>query len=411
MAFVVTIVAVAPASAGNLMLGPAKLTPSYGFETRYEDNIYRVPRDINRTAVAGGGVRGSWIFANDIGLRAEVPVAENQKLNVGYNATFENYTTQSKANNAINQKADASYEFKGSKTMAKVYDNYVNTRDPQFNPNGTSVNGALVQREARWGNSAGAAVEYYLGDKFFAGLDVDSSVNRYLNRAGGASSLANLLNNSILTFGAKAGYQIAPKTRVFTAVHRRAVHYTERTRQDNHRDTLVDVGAEGQFTEKLKGLIQAGYIYQGYDLDTTNRNRKTVGRQWSVLTQLDYRPTEHCQFVLMANRGTAEAATSGSRYFVTSGVNLAYNHKFGEKVTGGIRGGVQYDRYSDDFTFGTETKVRRDDTYQIGAKLDYKVSEWLTTGASFTNTDRYSTFSRQYNYRDNVTGINARVSF
>ena len=40
-----------PVLAGNLMVGPVKFDPTYGFETRYEDNIYRVPRDINHYAV------------------------------------------------------------------------------------------------------------------------------------------------------------------------------------------------------------------------------------------------------------------------------------------------------------------------------------------------------------------------
>ena len=53
--------------------------PSYGFEARYEDNIYRVPADENGAAVAIGGVRGSWIFANGLGLKLSAPVAENQK--------------------------------------------------------------------------------------------------------------------------------------------------------------------------------------------------------------------------------------------------------------------------------------------------------------------------------------------
>ncbi|MBI3565947.1 MAG: outer membrane beta-barrel protein, partial [Elusimicrobia bacterium] len=346
-ALVVALAAAVPASAGSLMLGPAILHPSYGLETRYEDNIYRVPRDQNHTAVSGGGVRGSWIIANDLGLKVEAPVDEANKLNFGYGATFENYTTQSKANDAINQRADASWDYAGSKTKASLYDRYVNTHDPQFNPNGTVINGALVTREARWGNNAGYKMEYFLGDKFFFGGDVDAGINRYLDRSGGAASLANLLNTSVVTFGAKAGYMIGAKTKAYGAVHRVITHYTEGTRQDNHRDTNVDFGVDGELAPKLKGTVQTGFIYQKYDKDSANPNRATIGRHWSVLTKLDYKPTEQCQFVLTANRGTADSATTSARYFVTSGFTLAYNHTFTEKVKAGVFGGAQWDKYSE----------------------------------------------------------------
>jgi hypothetical protein len=401
----------APAFAGDIMVGPAKLDPSYGFESRYEDNIYRVPRDENHTAVSGGGVRGSWIFINSLGLKASAPVAENQKVSLGYGAVIESYKTQPKANNAVNQTANAAWDYSGSKIKAKLHDEYVNTHDPAFNPNGTVLNGALVEREARWQNVGGAEVQYYLGDKFYAGVDGSDTVNRYLDRNGGPASLANLLNTSVVYFGAKAGYQVAPKTSVFVAEHRSVTHYTEHTRFDNHRDWLTDVGVEGELTAKLKGLVKTGWIYQQFDYDPTNPTRKTVGRTWSFLAALDYRPVEYGQIVLTANRGVADAATNGSRYYSTTGFSLAYNHVFTEKISGGVNGGAQWDKYSDDFTVGTFTHSRRDDSYQVGAKADYKVTDWATTGLTFTHNSRFSTFSRQYNYKDNITGWNVKLAF
>lgn len=411
LALLCAFAAAVPASAGNLMLGPVKLDPTYGFQTSYEDNIYRVPRDINRTAVSGGGVRGSWIFDNDLGLKVETPLSENQKLSLGYDADFQNYTTQPSGNNAINQTAGGDYAFKGSKTKVAAYDHYVNTHDPQFNPNGTAINGALVTREARWENTAGASSEYYLGDKFFAGVDGSDDVNRYLDRSGGANSLANLLDSSVVTFGAKGGYQLAPKTRAFVAVHQVLTHYTEHTRADNHRDTHADFGVEGDLTAKLKGLVQTGLVYERYGADPANQNRQTVSRHWSFLTQLDYKATEKDTFTLMLNRATLDAETFGSRYYITTGVNAAYNHKLGEKVTLGVNAAAQQDRYSENFVVGNNNKIRRDDTYSAGLKADYQVCEWLKTGVSYSNVDRYSTFSREFNFRDNITSVNARVAF
>jgi hypothetical protein len=404
------LLAAVPASAGNIKLAGVGVNPYYGFETRYEDNIYRVPRNINNHAVSGGGVRGSWILANNLGLRLEAPIGEAHKVKALYDVTFENYTTQSKANDAINQKAGVGYEFKGAKLAAKLSDDYVNTQDPAFNPNGTVVNGSLVSRERRWQNTLAGEAEYTLADKFFAGVDAQTDRKQYLNRSGGAASLANTLNTSEQTFGVKGGYKVAPKTKVFLAVHRTLLHYTEETRQDNHRDWDFDLGVEGKLAPKLKGLVQGGFAYQQFDKDGANPTRERISRHFQTLVKLDYAVTEKGTFVLAANRASNDSSTTGSRYFVSAGANLAYNHKFG-KLSAGVNGGVQIDRYSDNITQGAETKTRRDDNYTVGAKTDYKIKEWASVGASYLHNARFSTFSRQFNYRDNITAVNAKLSF
>ncbi|MDE2490912.1 MAG: outer membrane beta-barrel protein [Elusimicrobia bacterium] len=412
LAFAAAALVAVPAFAGNLMLGPAKLSPSYRFETRYEDNIYRVPHDENHTAVAGGGVRGSWIFANDLGLGADLPFAQNNKLDLGYKAGFENYTTQSKGNDAINQFVDGAWTYAGSKTKAKLSDSYANTQDPAFNPNGTVLNGALVSRERHWQNDARASAEYYLGDKFFAGVDGGDQVLRYLDRSGGTTSLADSLDTSIVDAGVKLGYRIQPKTRVFGSFHRRNTHYTEGTRYDNHRDELADFGVEGDLTGKLTGLIQTGFIYQNFDLDPTNPTLSRDARHWSFLARLDYAPTSRDKVVLVANRSTQDSASTASRYYVTGGASLTLDHQFTSKITAGVVGGVQIDRYSEDISINSSPyKTRRDDNYRAGAHVDYQIADWASTGLSFTNNDRFSTFSREYSYRDDITGWNLKLTF
>jgi len=406
------LLAAVSASAGNIKVAGVSVNPYYGLETRYEDNIYRTPRNINNHAIAGGGVRGAWIISNNLGLKLTAPIGEKHKVTAAYDAVFENYSRQGRANNSANQKAGAGYEFKGSKLGAKLFNDYVNTMDPAFNPNGTIVNGSagLVERERRWQNTAGGSAEYSLGDKFYAGVDAQTARHQYLNRSGGAGSLANTLNKSEVTFGGKAGYKVAPKTKVFAAVHRTLLHYTEETRQDNHRDWDVDFGVEGSLASKLKGLVQVGFNYIQFDRDSANPTRQTISRHLQSLVKLDYAITEKGKFALAANRSTQDSASTGSRYFISSGVNLAYDHKFG-KLGAGVDGGVQFDKYSENFTQGTETKTRRDDNYTLGAKADYKINDWASTGVSYRHNARFSTFSRQFNYRDNITGFNAKLNF
>jgi hypothetical protein len=411
LAVLLSLLASAPAFAGNLSLGPVKLNPYYGFESRYEDNIYRVPRDQNGHAVSGGGVRGSMIYANNLGLKLALPVGQH-KFNAAYDFTAENYQKQSKANNAYNSKADAGYKYEGSKLDANLSNSYINTQDPAFNPNGTVINGDLVARQRRWQNTMNAGVEYGLGEKFFAGVNGEWLIQRYLDRSGGANSLANQLNRSEGTFGLKTGYKVAPKTKVYVSFARRLVHYTEETRQDNHRDWLADVGVEGDLTAKLKGKIQTGFEYRHYDRDSANPRRDLIGRVWRVSTALDFAATETTKLNLVINRATNESsAANQARYFTSAGATLGVQQKFGAKITAGLNGGYQQDRFSQNFTVGGVSKARRDDSYNGGAKLDYKFTETVSAGLSYLHNSRFSTFSREYNYRDNVTGANVRLNF
>lgn len=411
LALVVSVAAAVPANAGNLSLGPVKLNPYYGLETRYEDNIYRVPRDQNNHAVAGGGVRGSMIYSNNLGLKLALPVGQH-KFTAGYDFTAENYQKQSKANNAYNSKVDAGYKYAGSKLEVVLNENYINTQDPAFNPNGTVINGDLVARQRRWQNTLNANLEYALGEKFFAGVNGEWLIQRYLDRSGGAASLANQLNRSEGTFGFRAGYKVAPKTKVYISGQRRLTHYTEETRQDNHRDWLFDVGVEGDLTAKLKGKVQTGFEYRKYDRDSANPTRDLIGRVYRILTALDFAATETTKLNLTVTRATNESsAAAQARYFVSAGSSLGIQQKFGSKITAGLNGGFQQDRFSQNFTIGGVSKARRDDSYNVGAKGDYKFNEMVSAGVSYTHNSRFSTFSREYNYRDNITGANLKLNF
>lgn len=407
-ASLVAILSALPASA-TIKAGPVDLNPYYGLETRYEDNIYRVPKDQNGHAVAGGGVRGSAIVSNNVGVKVAAPL-EQHKLTALYDFTAENYAKQSKANNAYNQKFGLGHAYEGSKIKTKLDEYYENTQDPAFNPNGTVTNGALVTRERRWKNSLSGSAEYSLDDKFFFGVDADWTINRYLNRAGGANSLANTLNTSEGTFGFKTGYRVQPKTKAYVAFHRKLVHYTEETRQDNHRDFNTDFGVEGEFTEKLKGRVQLGHQYLHFDHDSANPTRERIGRVFSVMTALEYQPLENTKTNLVLNRSANGSASTQAKFFTSTGINLGVTQQLG-KATVGASGGYQQDKYSQDFTIGTLTRTRRDDNYNGVLKADYKFNEMIAAGASYTRNARFSTFSRQFNYKDGITAANVKLTF
>lgn len=404
-----------PALAGNIKIGQLALNPYYGMTMSYDDNIYKVPANINHYAIAGGGVRGSMIMTNDLGLNLSLPIGEMQKVSLGYDLRSDIYKAVSSANNAISQTVNAGYEFKGSVTTAKFWENYVNTRDPQFNPNNNAIVGALVSRENRWANTMGVSAEYALGDKFFFGGDVQDTVNKYLER-----TLAAMLNHSETSFGVKSGYKIQPKTRVFTAIHRAITHYSvgpDASRgvnhASNHKDWNVDFGVEGQLTAKITGQVLTGITYRQMDIDTAAQKASSVRkitRNWSSSARINFKPTELCDFNLAVNRGLSDAV-SGGNFYITTGLSMDASHLFAGKLKAGLKAGVQSDKYSEVQTLGGITTQRRDETYKYGLSADYKINDWASTGLAYEHNRRHSIFSRQYNYKQSLTSLNIKLSF
>ncbi|MFA6003353.1 MAG: outer membrane beta-barrel protein [Elusimicrobiota bacterium] len=400
----------ASAEPQGIMLGALALHPSYSITGTYDDNIYLVPPNKDGHAVAGGGKRGSWILTNKLGLGLSLPVGDANKFTAGYEARSDVYRAQPSGNNAISQKANGAYNFKGSIIKARLFDDYLNTQDPQFNPNNTAVMGELVARERRWQNTAGGMVEYGLGDKFFLAGDGQHTVHKYLSR-----TMGDKLNRFESLFGVKTGYKVAPKTRVYVGMHRQIVHYSvthgDSAQQHvaNHKDWLVDGGVEGDFTAKLKGQLQAGGAYRQHDKDNAYAQEHRITRNWTVKANLNYKPTSNDVVNLSANRGLNDAV-SGGNFYVTTGGSLDVAHTF-KKLTLGLNGGMQTDKYSETITLGGLTAMRRDDTYSAGAKVDYKIQEWLLAGVAYKHMRRFSVFSQQYNYKDSQTSTTLSVAF
>lgn len=396
----------APGERPGIKLGAAALHPSYAFSAAYDSNIYLAPPDEGGNAVAGGGVRGSWILTNAAGLKLDLPVGHRHKVTADYKVRHEHYQVLPSANNAVHQNADLSWDFKGSKTKARVFDSYVNTRDRQFDPNSQAVAGELVDREARWQNTAGLSGEYYLGEKFFLGGDAQDTVHKYVGGALGAG-----LNRSEVLFGLKTGYLVAPKTRVFVGGRRQLVHYSA-GRPANHKDWLADVGVEGQLLPKVKGQAQAGFQYREYDPDDPVLIRTTVARAWQASARLTYTPEEYMDWVLTVLRSLNETASnaSGGGYYTSTGISFDSIRRY-ERWSWGLTGAYQRDHYSEAITLGSLTAVRRDDSYSGGLKADYYLRDWLSVGASWKRVVRRSNFTRELSYKDSLTTVGVKAAF
>ncbi|MBI5210920.1 MAG: outer membrane beta-barrel protein [Elusimicrobia bacterium] len=437
-AVLLSICAISRASAEwqpNLKVGQLEIHPSYDLKSSYDDNIYRTAPDKadgtrqgclpGNAGSCSGGVIGSWLMTNNLGLNLVLPVADMHKFSLGYGMSAANYQHDPKSNNAISQNVNAAYSFKGAVLSAGAFTSYVNTQDPAYNPNArpitaagaTATGGELVKREHRWNNTVGGNVEYALGDQFFFGVDGSDARQKYV-----APALAATLDRSEQSYGVKTGYKIQPKTRAFVAAHRTLTHYSSGRRGANHKGWTTDFGVEGELTGKLKGRVQTGFAHRAYEDDGVTpvpspASNKTTN--WTFGVGLNYKPLDRTTIDLSATRGLIDA--TGVRFNISNSLNLAVSHSI-DKLTVGASGGLTIDKYGDSQTTpaGTDPVTllpigrsanRRDDSYTGGVSAQYQIQKWLTASVDYKHMRRHSIFTWEYNYKANITTLGLKAAF
>ncbi|MFA5138928.1 MAG: outer membrane beta-barrel protein [Elusimicrobiota bacterium] len=389
---------------GNIKIGVLALNPYAGVTETYDSNIYLRPKV---TETGDKSVIGSWLTEANAGLKFKLPVTSMHQFAGGYDFVGQIYDKDPSHNNGVNQKADLAYMYKGPAGFsAKLSDAFMNTVDP-----GSSE---LVDRERRWQNTAGGMFDYAPeGGMFFFSGSGEHVTHKYLS-----APMSALLNRYEQTFGAKTGYRLQPKTRLYVGYRRQIIHYNSGAynttlaryvpNDRNNKAHLIDVGIEGDIAPKLKGQIQTGYSLREYD--DSNAGRTSISRNWIVSTNLTFNPVERVEAKLGFTRALKEAAT-GPRFYINNNVSFDYKHKLPGKVTflAGVVWGI--DKYADAVTAGGMTSCRRDDLYQQRAGLDYDIQEWVKVGAAYQHRSRHSIFTRQYNYDDHQTSVSLKLSF
>ena len=396
----------------NIKWGLLELHPYYGVGGTYDSNIFLMPQSHVPGQTANGGkaapVLGSWITENNFGLKTLLPLSPRHSLRLNYDFLWRDYVKNPALNNAVNQNLAAAYNYQGPAGFSgAIRDDYVNTTDPPFSE--------IVARAQRWGNTVAAQGEYSPdGQHLFAAVDASDTMDKYVSTTTG---LRALLDRYTQAYGMKAGWRLSPATRIYAAYHRQVIHYTvhQATPKDN-KGHLLDFGVEGRIAPKLTGRIQSGVQFRNYDFAVFN-GAANYTVNWMVATNLTYTPLERTSIDLLLSRALQESTFAPSQYYVANIVGLSAKHKFPRKITGTLNMGVEFDQYpgftpsSGTDNIGGPSGKRRDDLYQIGPGLDYDIQEWLRASASYLYRERFSLFSQQFGYADQLTSVKFSVLF
>ena len=398
---------------GNLHYGQLQLHPYYTLSEVYDSNIYLVPHDLPSGQV-GGGVVGSWITKNDLGLETDLPWNHINDLKVGYDFESDVYTKAPGINNTINQAVHADYVREGAHDVTyKAGDQYINTTDQAFSE--------LIQRDRRWMNRAYVSADYMPKDGRLAfGVNADDEMDKYLD-----PTIASGLNRYEQDFGFNVGYMVQPKTKAYVSYEHGIIHYTVNPQpgtpdKDNKSETVA-AGIIGQLTPKLTGQVEVGETFRRYDATFPpvipgGSNLATHYDSPVATVKLTYNADKYTDVILTLTRMYEESIDANNAFYYANNAILDIRHKFPYKFTAGIEVAAGLDQYVNQQTYtdslgGTTTGYRDDDLYQGGIWVNYDIQEWLSTGLSYIYRERNSTFSGEYNFQDSQVTWNLSVKF
>ncbi len=368
-----------------------ELHPYYKLRQIYDSNIYMVPAG---NPVVGGGVVSSMIMQNNLGVRFDVPLSERHKFGGSYDFQATNYAKQSRGNNALDQSISLGYRYQPTRAVSlTLTDSYANTQDPAFSE--------IVVRERHWQNMAGVKLEIE-HKRLVTSLDFQDTMTKYLS-----PGLGGFLNHYELAFGGSLGLRLGPKSKVYTAYHRKILHYTA-GRDADSKNHAVDLGLSGELTSKLNGSVSAGYNVRRYDRDVTGSVRDN--RAWQSSVELSYRAARNTELHGTFTRVVNESTFGANRFYISNAGSLGLRQSL-HKMSLGVEGSVGVDGYSDPVTAGGLTAKRRDHLYGLQLSADYDIRNWLAAGIGFKRLARFSNFSHQFNYVTNRTSAELRVTF
>lgn len=389
----------------NIHYGQLALHPRYQLTEVYDSNIYLVPRDKPNNVIVGGGVRGSWITKNELGLEAALPWRKLHNLTAGYGLEIHNYTTDAKANDTINQNAHLDYAYSGAYGLTfRTGDSYLNTTD--------QASSQLVERNRRWSNTAYVAVDYdQKNGNLAGGVDASHTVNKYL-----ADAVGRQLNRYSQRAGFNIGYKVQPQTKVYASYHRGITHYSVGRavgdQDKNSKSHDFGLGVTGVVAPKVTGRAEAGLTYREYD-EAPVGGVTRVTRNMTVATDLTWKPQERTEVSLGLSRGLQESVSAANRFYISHNAILNIKHLLPRKFSVGANLAFGLDKYPDTQFIGTTGARgdRRDDIYQGGAWIEYDIQQWLSTGLSYVFRERNSTLSGEFNYQDQQTAWNLALKF
>lgn len=360
---------------GNMRIGRLELHPYLSVSEKYSDNVY---------ATSSDNV-SDYITTTIPGIRLQFPFRAHL-IGLEYNTEIVNYANNS-TENTSDQNLNGLMDFKlGSLVGLKLTEVYAKGHEPR----GVSSTGFIERYET---NVASASATYQLANISKIRIDYSKSAWKF--------DTSNFRDREEGLLSSYLYYRLLPKTSAFIEYDRNQIDYS-RSGDLNNTDDSALMGLTWEITERSKGTLKGGYLWKKYD-QSSNNNFET----WTASIDLNHDFSDYDSLLFVGQRVVNERSLQFTRYFVTTGVNAEYTHRFVRRLASVVRGSYGEDTYSD--AIAPDTTIRRDITTSAGIGMKYLTRNWLDTSIDYNRRNRDSNMDG-FGYKENSYTISINMS-
>ena len=363
----------------DLGLPGFRITPYLTERVEYESNVFG----------ASSGAQDDGISKTIPGIIVNLPLGRH-RLDLGARAEILRFfTIPGQDTEHYFFLGDLKLDFPGG-LRAGLVDDFAHTSDPP----GTELTGRIQSTT----NVLHPSVVYGFADRYEIGFD-------YVWTKVSFAQVVDVLDRNEHTFGVTGFYKIAPNTRLLATYSYGIKRFDSDTERDVDRHIGV-VGIQGNLTSRLSSTFRIG-VERREPLSQRVRGYTGLiaGGDWI------FTPTDRTRITLITERMLAESVFATNPYYVATMATLGAEHYIMPKLrlTGRLFGGTN--DYPEKAQKVDGSYVWRYD-YVFGGSVgaEYDIQRWLSVGADYSETRRYSNFEN-LQYKDNIVGGKVTLKF
>jgi polysaccharide biosynthesis protein VpsM len=333
----------------------------------YNDNVF----------LADTAKKNSFVFDEIPGLEIDDNTNADTKGTLTSNEDFVQYASFSHQNTELNH-TDFNGNYSDDKLLLDLdagFNQFAqNTRETV----GVAQNGVLVHRDVTNVTPNG---EWTLSEKTKLGVGFNYNDDHY--KTAGFQSL------TVYEVPVNVYYEVAPKLSASAGYRYRSSQIAGNDSTDNY----FNVGGRGEFTPKLHGTVNVGYLQR----DPSHGSKQAeVGLE----SNLEYDFSEKTTFRLGASNDFSNAATGGSEKVLSFTGDAS--SKLSEQFTADLVVSYNETRYAG--------SIRTDDYVEGTGTISYLYNKYLTFSGSYTYRNNSSTLAG-VQFSNNVVSGSVTVRF
>ena len=366
----------------GIQWGPLHLKPNAEYSYRWTDNVFYDAHDPKSDYVNH--------FAG--GVLAELPLAGGQHLLSGEYSILRELFERFDSQNHTDQKGKVGLKLNYvpfTLDAEDVYEETVSRSDTEF-----------TSRVKRDENAFHSLLEIPFAS-FFLENEITDFDERYSDAAN------SVFDHNLFTVYQRVGYDMSPVTQILAEYSYVNINYFNVGDRDGDANQFM-FGLRGNFTERVAYQLWGGAQYRIYDESSRPDFNGFVMR-----SAIQWQPSEINTFLFRADRQPQESTFDNQSFYTRNRVELTWRRQISDRWFWNTHGMYGYHDYSriTVVPITREQKTRRDDVWDAGTGLEYKMpNDLISLYVDYRLAARNSNIVT-LDYNANEITVGARASF